>query len=151
MASSIPAARTAIVASLQSFAASGQPLADVMVARTGLYAESEFDTITVGNPGDDVEREPMMYGMRAERFTLPVQIIAKAQTANIQEVEDRSWVIADLVEQHLQADETFGGALVTSHVEGVEDVDSGPSSVSQDTLEASVTLRLACEARIIVS
>jgi hypothetical protein len=154
MASSVPAARTALYNGLAALTGPAEPLEGVGVYRTGLWKEaSASDRVTVLN-ASGVEREVAALARPApfrEEYTLNVAFEVYRGGDGMQFVEDRLWALITAVEQYVMANPTLGGAVNQALPMRVDPEQSGPHASDEDTVLAMATLRLACWARVLLN
>jgi hypothetical protein len=153
MASSVPAARTALHEGLVALTGASQPLEGVGVYRTGLWRDSRtHDRITVLN-ARDILRDVAALARPApfrEEYALIVSFEVYRQGDNMEFIEDRLWALITAVEQYVMANPTLGGA-VNQAIPGGVDEQSGPDASDEDTVLAMATLQLDCWARVLLS
>jgi hypothetical protein len=150
--SSIPGVLDALTDGLSALTATGQDLASALVAQTAILDEEipQFDRVVVED-ALDIEREPMMYGERVERYTVPIFIEAIQQTGDLRPLKDHLWDLVTVVEDWLYANLPYGtnpdgtSLVVSADVIAIDDPALG---IEGDTKSYSRTLRLACEARV---
>ena len=144
MSSTIPAARTFLYEQLLA----NEDLSDVFVARTGIWQEkAPMERVEVLN-ARSIDREPRLGGARfRETYTIPVRVTAVRGGDDLETVEDRLWELVSVVEQTVLADGSLGGNVVHAVPAGSDDDGerSGPSE--NNTIAASLTLEIHCEAR----
>jgi hypothetical protein len=153
MASSVPAARTALYEGLAGLTAASGVLEGVGVYRTGLWREARaYDRIIVGN-ARDIQREIAALARPApfrEDYALLVSFEVYRHGDNMQFVEDRLWALITAVEQYVMANPTLGGAVNQALPAGADE-QSGPDASDEDTVLAMATLQLDCWARVRLS
>jgi hypothetical protein len=148
MASSVPAARTALYDGLLTLRGPAEPLEGVGVYRTGVWQQSGAnDRILILN-ATDIRRDVVALATSTpfrEEFTLnvAVEVYRRGPAEDVDVVEDRLWALITAVEQYVMSDKTLGGA-VSKCVPADVNEQAGPSSESEDTVLAMATLRLEC-------
>jgi hypothetical protein len=154
MASSVPAARTALYEGLAALTGTGEPLENVGVYRTGLWKETQaHDRVVVLN-ASGVDREVAALARPApfrEDYTLNVAFEVYRSGDGMQVVEDRLWELITAVEQYVMANPTLGGAVSQALPMRVEPEQSGPHASDEDSVLAMATLRIACWARVLLN
>jgi hypothetical protein len=146
MASTIPAARTALHAGLVALQAT--TLAGVAVYRTGNWKESgEHDLISVLN-ARDISREYPAAGaaFMTEEYTIPVAVEVYRQGDNLQTVETRLWDLVTIIEGFVLSNGAKLGVagVQRAHPAGLlpPGEQSGPSASSEDMLLAAGTVAI---------
>ena len=153
MASSVPAARTALHEGLAALTGVSEPLEGVGIYRTGLWKEAQaHDRITVGN-ARDVQRQVAALSTQTpmdEEYTLLVMFEVYRTGDDLEFVEDRLWALITAVEQFVMADKTLNNTVRRALPAGVDE-QSGPSSTDEDTLLAMATLQIDVQARVFLN
>jgi hypothetical protein len=147
MASKIPTARTALITALKALTDPSEPLDGVHVARTGEWRDQGTNEAIVVENARNIERTPMLGGRDfAERFTIPVRVVAVLGGADLEAVETRMWALVTVVEQTILASGHLGGILVYARPAGSDDGErSGPSD--EQNVVAELVLNVECESR----
>jgi hypothetical protein len=147
--STIPAARTNLVAGLAALQAT--TLAGVTVSRTGAWDEmGNFDSIAVLN-ARDINRAWPMFGFPTfdETYTIPVDVRCFNTGNDVSVVETRMWALITIVESYVLANTTLGvTAIQTALPEGLlpPGEESGP--IENDTLHARGTVSVRVRALV---
>lgn len=112
MASSIPAARSSLVALLEALTDTGESLEGVKIVHLGSAKNQSREMVTV-LAATDVSREWVILGRRTvtERFTIPVKVEVMQAGDNINAVASRAWALVTAVEQAVMADMTLAGSV----------------------------------------
>lgn len=148
--STIPAARTNLVAGLAALQAT--TLAGVTVSRTGAWDEpGSFDSIAVLNARDIRRRWPS-FGFTTfdETYTIPVDVRCFSTGADVSVVEARLWTLITIVESYVLTSGNLGvPAIQTALPEGLlpPGEESGP--MGDDTLLASGTVDVQVRALVV--
>ncbi len=147
MGSSIPTARTNLVAALQALTAVGQPLAGVQVVRSGDQRETHYhERITVENAADIVREHHLGAQRTRERYAIPVTVEILKSGSDIQAAEVRMWAVMTEVEKLVTPmTQTLTGTVDSIAVGDIPDGEvSGPTSDRQ--VMAAATVRLEVQA-----
>lgn len=147
MASSIPTARSNLVAALEAMQAT--TLAGVAVIRSGsAKARSEREQIIVLN-AINIRRDPVnLGGFRFdERYEVPVRVEVLLAGSDVEAAEVRMWELVTIVEQAVMATKTLAGAVSAAVPAGIPDgEDSGVGD--NRTVFAGLTLNVDCWAQV---
>lgn len=142
MASTIPAARTWLVAAL----AADPGLDGVVVARTGLWDDiPQLERIEVRNASSISRERRAMGGAITETYAIPVYIEAVSHGLDLEATENRLWALVAAVERVVEDDHTFGGLLVSALPAGAPDGEES-GSASDGRFAARITLSIDCQA-----
>lgn len=152
MASTIPAARTALVESLTALTGTGNPLDGVRVVRTGQWKTYRERSLIAVLNARDIRREPRRLGAQRfdEDYVLPVLIETTASGADLEAIEARLWALVTIVEQTVMADMNLAGTVKTALPAGSPDGEtSGPAD--DNNVMAQITINIDCSAHVDLS
>lgn len=149
MASSIPTARTNLVALLDALTGTGEALEGVAVIRSGsAKARPDRETIVVLNAAD-IRREPVTLGNRRfeETYAIPVRVEVLKAGSDVEAAEERMWDLCTVVEKTVLENMTLGGA-VTRAIPG--DIPTGEESGVLDdrSVVSGLTMNVDCMTRL---
>lgn len=147
MSSSIPTARSALVAMLEALTGAGEGLEGVHVARTGVWKEQPQDDYVEVLNAREIERERRLGGLQvAETYDLPVRVRCYDRGADLEAVELRLWERVTAVEGAVLADNRLGGAVSYCNPAQMPDGErSGPAD--GNTVFAEITMHFNVGAR----
>lgn len=146
MASTIPAARAAILAGLTALTATGQPLVGVRVVRSAEFEEQPGNEVLTVQGAEDIERE--WHGMSHrlnESYTVPINVTVLRLGRDQAALETRFWAVITEIEKWVvsNAGQPLAGAVTIAH----PDLDNEVYGVvGEDTLAAQTTVRVRCTA-----
>lgn len=147
MASSIPGARTNLVALLEALTGTGEVLAGVSVIRSGTGKPTGREFVTIRN-AVDIRRAQRLGGRQVmETYTIPVAIEIVRAGDDVEAVETRMWDLATAIEIAVGDDRGLNGT-VESAVNG--DIPDGEQSGVTDDRKvfATITLHIDCTASV---
>ena len=150
MASSIPGARTNLVAALEALQGTGEALEGVAVIRSGsAKARPDRETITVLN-ARRIEREGMLSRGRRfqERYTIPVHVLVIQAGDDIQAAETRLWALVTIVEQTALASGTFDPTEIADVSPAGSDEGEQSGVFDDRKVFAELTLNVEFDARV---
>lgn len=140
MASSIPGARSGLIALLK--AQSGSTLSGVAIGR-GSENLAGRESITVDDAIEITREHYLGADNTRENFTLPVRVEAIQAGNDFEAVEARMWQLMSVLEKTVLLNQDLSGAVDSATPAGIPDgVQSGP--LDDRSVAAGATIRIEC-------